>query len=79
MFHLVYSRQSSRLKITMLSLLMVGLLSGCGIRGGLKTPPPVFGSESKVDPERVPDQDLDKDEGEDGDDNPFIDNTLEDF
>lgn len=60
---------------------MVGLLSGCGIRGGLKTPPPVFGSESKVDPERIPDQDLDKDEDgdEDEDDNPFIDNTLEDI
>jgi predicted small lipoprotein YifL len=74
MFHLVYNRQSKPLKITILSLLMVGLLSGCGIRGGLKTPPPVFGSESK-------DQDLDKDEDgdEDEDDNPFIDNTLEDI
>jgi len=55
---------------------MVGLLSGCGIRGSLKTPPPVFGGETKVDPERVPDQDLDKD---DDDEDLFIDDPLTDI
>ena len=56
------SKFSVRLKITMLSLLMTSLLSACGIRGPLKTPPPVFGGASKVDPERVPTQDLDKED-----------------
>lgn len=48
------SKQNSCLKMTMLSLLATGLLAGCGIRGTLKTPPPVFGGDSKVDPQRVP-------------------------
>jgi len=76
MFRITHSNQNARLKITMLSLLMVGLLSGCGIRGSLKTPPPVFGGETKVDPERVPDQDLDKD---DDDEDLFIDDPLTDI
>lgn len=58
------SKLNSSLKITILSLLMTSLLAGCGIRGSLKTPPPVFGAESKVDPERVPTEDLDKNEGD---------------
>ena len=48
------------IKMTMLSLLMTSLLAGCGIRGTLKTPPPLLGGTSKVDPERVPTEDLDK-------------------
>lgn len=61
------SKQSASLKMTILSLLMVSLLSGCGIRGTLKTPPPVFGGDTKVDPDRVPTEDLDKEnEEEDG-------------
>jgi len=76
MFQPSHSNQSARLKMTILSLLMVGLLSGCGIRGSLKTPPPVFGGETKVDPQRIPDQDLDKDEDND---DLFIDDPLEDI
>lgn len=60
------SKLSVSIKMTILSLLMTSLLSACGIRGDLKTPPPVFGGSSKVDPERVPTEDLDeKDEDED--------------
>lgn len=55
------SKLNTSLKITILSLLTASLLAGCGIKGTLKTPPPVFGGESKVDPERVPTDDLDKD------------------
>lgn len=53
------------LKMTILSLLMTSLLAGCGIRGDLKAPPPVFGGDSKVDPKRVPADDLDAKDGDD--------------
>ena len=63
----------------MLSLLMTSLLAGCGIRGPLKTPPPVFGGASKADPDRVPTDDLDKD-NEDEDDFDNLDrDPLSDF
>ena len=79
------SKFSISLKMTMLSLLMTSLLAGCGIRGTLKTPPPVFGSASKADPKRVPTEDLDKqnedeDEEEDEDDLGNLDHDpLSDF
>lgn len=60
------SKQSASLKMTILSLLMMSVLSGCGIRGSLKTPPPIFGSDTKVDAERVPTEDFDE-EGQDED------------
>lgn len=60
MTHSALSKLSPGLKMTILSLLMTSLLAGCGIRGNLKTPPPVFGSDSKVDPQRVRTKDLDK-------------------
>ena len=53
--------------MTILSLFIMSLLSGCGIRGSLKTPPPLFGGDTKVDPERVPTGDFESDEGEDDD------------
>jgi len=53
------SKLNASFKMTILSLLMTSLLAGCGIRGSLKTPPPVFGGESKVDPERIATDDLD--------------------
>jgi len=56
---------SISIKMTMLSLLMTSLLAGCGIRGSLKTPPPVFGGATKADSERVPTEDLDKENDED--------------
>jgi len=52
------SKQNTMIIMTILSLLMVSLLSGCGIRGTLKTPPPLFGGDTKVDPEQVPTDDL---------------------
>ena len=61
------SKLNSSLKMTILSLLMTGLLSGCGIRGDLKIPPPVFGGDSKVDPERVPTDDLGTDDKDEND------------
>ena len=77
------SKFSLSLKMTMLSLLMTSLLAGCGIRGPLKTPPPVFGSGSKVDPNRVHTEDLDKQgENEDEDEDDFDDldrDPLSDF
>lgn len=51
--------------MTILSLFMVSLLSGCGIRGQLQVPPPVFGGDTNVDPERVPTGDFES-ENEDG-------------
>ena len=73
------SKFSISLKMTMLSLLMTSLLAGCGIRGPLKTPPPVFGGASKADPDRVPTDDLDKD-NEDEDDFDDLDrDPLSDF
>ena len=73
------SKFSISLKMTMLSLLMTSLLAGCGIRGPLKTPPPVFGGASKADPDRVPTDDLDKD-NEDEDDFDNLDrDPLSDF
>lgn len=77
MFRMAYSKQSALVKMTMLSLLMVGLLSGCGIRGSLKTPPPLFGGDKQADPERIPDEDFDRKEDED--DDLFIDAPLEDI
>lgn len=46
------------IKLTVVSGLTAALLSGCGIRGALKVPPPVFGS-GNVNPDRVPTKDLD--------------------
>ena len=67
------SKMNSSIKMTILSLLMTSLIAGCGIRGSLKTPPPVFGSASKVDPERVPTEDLDNDDTRDEDDLDYLD------
>lgn len=61
------SKQRPCIKMTILSLLAVGLLSGCGIRGTLKTPPPIFGGDTKVDPDRVPNENT-IDNQDDGDD-----------
>jgi len=52
------SKQNTMIIMTILSLLMASLLSGCGIRGTLNTPPPLFGGDTKVDPEQVPTDDL---------------------
>jgi len=65
--------------MTMLSLLAAGLLAGCGIRGTLQTPPPLFGGESKVDPDRVPDADLDREDRSEDDDDVFINDPLADI
>jgi len=36
-----YSKPFACLKMTILSLFLAGILAGCGIRGQLKTPPPL--------------------------------------
>jgi len=69
-----YNKPYARIKMTMLSLFVVGLLTGCGIRGGLKTPPPVFGGDTKVDQTRVPTGDLDE---ENADEDEFFDIDIE--
>lgn len=61
------SKQNTMFIMTILSLLMVSLLSGCGIRGSLQVPPPVFGGETKVDSERVPTEDFESDEDDEDD------------
>jgi len=61
------SKKTLSFKMTILSLLVTGLLSGCGIRGGLKTPPPVFGGQAKVNPDRIPTEDLDTNDDTDDD------------
>lgn len=73
------SKQNPSIKMTILSLLIVSLLSGCGIQGSLKTPPPVFGGDAKVDPERVPTEDLDDDENEDEDDLDYLEDDFDDL
>ena len=45
--------------MTILSLFITGLLTGCGVRGPLKTPPPLFGGDAKVDANNAPTEDLD--------------------
>lgn len=55
------------IKLTVVSGLSATLLSGCGIRGALKVPPPVFGS-GNVNPDRVPTKDLDTKDTPDPDD-----------
>ena len=61
------SKMNSGFKITIMSLFTASLIAGCGIRGNLKTPPPVFGGASKANPERVPTEDLDNDDTQDED------------
>ena len=63
------------LKLTVASGLLAMMLAGCGIRGDLKVPPPIFG-ESQVDPDRVPNEDLDKEDDFDSDD-PLDDNFID--
>lgn len=59
------SKLNSGLKMIILSLLGASLLAGCGIRGDLKTPAPLFGGELATDNDRVPTEDLDKDDDDD--------------
>jgi predicted small lipoprotein YifL len=59
------SKLNFSLKMTILSLFASSLLVGCGIRGDLKTPPPIFGGDSVTDSDRVPTEDLDKDDDDD--------------
>jgi len=64
MFNSVSIKRNFSFKMTMLSLLSVGLLAGCGSKGPLKTPPPLFGGDTKVEPtqnlETNIDENLDK-------------------
>lgn len=53
------TKLNTSLKMTIPLLLGASLMAGCGIKGTLKTPAPVFGSKAKVDPDRVPTEDLD--------------------
>jgi len=62
-----YSKRFTCLKMTILSLLLTITLSGCGIRGPLKTPPPLLGGAAKVEPSRVPNKDLDTPQDQDDD------------
>lgn len=63
---LIYTKLNPTLKLTVATGLLASVLSGCGIRGDLKVPPPLFG-ESKVEPERVPTRDLDRENRPDPD------------
>jgi len=73
------SNKYPSLKMTILSLLMVSILSGCGIRGPLNTPPPVFGGDAKVDAERVPTDDLDANDEDEDDFGSLDEDPLSDF
>lgn len=70
------SKRNATLKMTIWSLLAVVLLTGCGIQGSLKTPPPVFGEAAKVDPNRVPTKDLDKNKDDTEDEYGVSNDTL---
>ena len=69
-----YSKPFPCIKMTILSLFITGVLAGCGIRGPLETPPPLFGGQAKVDQSRMPNEDLDKREDEE---DAFIDLDVE--
>ncbi len=44
----------SRLKtISVIALLMTPFLAGCGLRGDLKTPPPIFGEDKRTDEQKA--------------------------
>jgi len=62
-----YSNILPYLKLTVTSGLCLAVLTGCGIRGQLKTPPPLFGSKT-ADDNRIPTQDLDIDDKPDPND-----------
>ncbi len=59
------SKLNHSLKLIILSLLGAGLLAGCGIRGSLKVPPPLFGPDAKTNADRVPTESLDDSKDED--------------
>jgi len=76
-----HSNLLSLLKLTVTSGLCVAVLGGCGIRGKLNVPPPLFGSE-KSDDARIPTEDLDIDDKPDPDellDQEFGDPEDDDF
>ena len=65
------------LKMIILSLFGASLLAGCGIRGDLKAPPPLFGGGSTVDSDRIPTGNLDN-KTDDDDFDPLADPQDED-
>lgn len=70
------SKLNASLKMTITSLFVTSLLAGCGIQGSLKTPPPVFGGDTKVNPERVPTDDLDKNSDDDSEEYGVLNDDL---
>ena len=74
MITIPYSKRFAVLKMTILSLFVTMTLAGCGIKGPLKTPPPLFGGDAKADQDAVSNEDLDT--AEDSDDG-FIDLDVE--
>jgi len=77
MFSSNHSKYFTSIKMTILSLLAVGLLTGCGIQGSLKPPPPIFGGDAQVDPNQASDGDLDNQNTGSLED--LDDDLLEDF
>lgn len=56
----------TRLMLILLLLAFAAPLSGCGIKGGLDTPPPLWGEEVSADTPadaQSPDEDEDENEG----------------
>jgi len=47
--------RTSHLKTIGLVLIAGALLSGCGLRGKLKTPPPIWGEDTTTDAPQTPD------------------------
>ena len=39
--------------IGVIALMMTPLLAGCGLRGDLKTPPPIFGEDKRTDEQKA--------------------------
>ena len=39
--------------IGVIALLMTPLLAGCGLRGDLKTPPPIFGEDKRTEAQKA--------------------------
>lgn len=74
------NRNSLNLRLTLMVLLGSLTLTACGIKGGLKTPPPLWGGDKTVQDETAQDEDsiLNENGLENSDDSDLYSDTIED-
>ena len=75
-----YSRNSLNLRLTLMIMLGSLMLTACGIKGGLKTPPPLWGADksSKVETANDEGSILDKNGLENRDESDLYSDTIND-